>query len=76
MQLSEQERAEALERAGGARNLGCRTQLTEERIAGELNTLLSDPDLLARMSASQAQLLDGRGSSRVVRALREIQATR
>jgi len=68
--------AEALERAGGARNLGCRTQLTEERIAGELNTLLSDPDLLARMSASQAQLLDGRGSSRVVRALREIQATR
>jgi len=68
--------AEALERAGGGRNLGRHTELTEERLKQHLAEVLSDSGLLARMSASQTQLLDGLGSRRVVAALREIQATR
>jgi UDP-2,4-diacetamido-2,4,6-trideoxy-beta-L-altropyranose hydrolase len=71
--IAEDQRGNALEleRRGVARLLGDGTALDQARVAGEIARLLDDPARRQEMSLSGRALVDGRGASRIVAAMRE-----
>jgi len=56
---------------GAARHLGVANELTAEEIARALRAVLQAPEERAALSAAARKLVDGRGASRVVQAMRQ-----
>lgn len=53
-------------RGGSTRHLGIISQITEEKIASAIETLLTDQTLRAKMSASGRRIVDGSGVERII----------
>ena len=69
--LAENQRsnAEQLQSAGVARNLGWHNKLSPEKIAGEIARLTGDFSVRSEMSKRGRELVDGRGSERIMSCL-------
>ncbi|MBU1196536.1 MAG: UDP-2,4-diacetamido-2,4,6-trideoxy-beta-L-altropyranose hydrolase [Proteobacteria bacterium] len=59
----------ALEQAGAAVCMGKDTCVTPQKIKDRLLALICDPEKLERMKQSGTRLVDGKGSSRIIRAM-------
>ena len=64
--------ARGLENAGAVVNLGDGDRVTHDKIASALAALMSQPGLLASLSAASRELVDGLGVERVTQAMREV----
>ena len=63
--------AKALDAAGACLFLGDHETATQARMESELGALIADRRRLSQMSAAAFALVDGRGSERVLSAMRE-----
>lgn len=70
------ETAAALEQEGAAVNLGLGVQASHEKISGKVAVLLSGRQERFALSRAGKRLVDGRGTERVARILREALAAR
>lgn len=70
------ETAVALERAGAAVNMGLGVQASPEKISGQIAALLAGRQERLALSRAGKKLVDGRGTGRVARILREALAAR
>lgn len=74
--LAENQRAVAhhLEAAGVSRSLGLSSQVSEERLAAEIESLFEGEDARRRMSEKGRDLVDGGGAARICRELMDTAA--
>lgn len=70
-ELFETETASRLEKTGAVINLGFGGDLDDSKLAKTVDALFADIEARKRMSSLGKQLVDGRGSGRIVRLLRE-----